>query len=152
MVLGTRHLVLLCLYPSISSRFTDSSQVSWFALGSPETPLGGKDDGAVARPRKYPVELQDRAVRLVLESFEADGSRRGAVARIGGQLGINPEVLRKWVRQAEVDQGITGGLTTKERQRIAELEKELKEVKRANEILKSAAVFFGAELDRQQKR
>jgi transposase len=106
----------------------------------------------VARPRKYPVELQDRAVRLVLESFEADGSRRGAVARIGGQLGINPEVLRKWVRQAEVDQGITGGLTTKERQRIAELEKELKEVKRANEILKSAAVFFGAELDRQQKR
>ena len=106
----------------------------------------------MGRPRKYPVELQDRAVRLVLESYESDGSRRGAVTRIGGQLGIHPEVLRKWVRQAEVDQGMTGGLTTSERHRIKELEKELKEVKRANEILKSAAVFFGAELDRQQKR
>jgi transposase len=124
----------------------------WFTLGSPETPLGGKDDGVVGRPRKYPDELRDRAVRLVLESYEADGSRRGAVARIGGQLGINPEVLRKWVRQAEVDQGIAGGLTTSERQHMKELERELKEVKRANEILKSAAVFFGAELDRQQKK
>jgi hypothetical protein len=70
--------------------------------------------------------LSWRATRLA--------ARRGAVPRIGGQLCINPEVLRKWVRHAEVDEGIAGGLTTSECQRIPELEKELKEVKRANEM------------------
>jgi transposase len=103
-------------------------------------------------PRKYPDEIRQRAVRLVFEQREATGVKVGAIARVADQLGINRESLRNWVRQAEIDGGARPGTSTEDRQRIAELERENRELRRANEILKSAAAFFGAELDRQPRR
>jgi transposase len=102
--------------------------------------------------RRYPPELRERAVRMVLETASERGERFGAVTRVAGQLGIGPESLRNWVRQAEVDRGVRGGLTTEERARMKELEREVRELRRANEILKSAAIFFGAELDRRSTK
>ena len=102
--------------------------------------------------RRYPPELRERAVRMVLETASSEGERYGVVTRIARQLGIGPESLRNWVRQAEVDGGTRAGLTSEERERIKLLERENKELRRANEILKSAAVFFGAELDRRSSR
>jgi transposase len=89
---------------------------------------------------------------MVLETASERGERFGAVTRVAGQLGIGPESLRNWVRQAEVDRGVRGGLTTEERARMKELEREVRELRRANEILKSAAIFFGAELDRRSTK
>jgi transposase len=101
-------------------------------------------------PRRYPPELKERAVRLV-DQMAAEGERHGAITRVAGQLGIGPESVRQWVRQARVDRGELGGLTSEERARMKELERENRELRRANEILKSAAAFFGAELDRHSK-
>ena len=106
----------------------------------------------MGQARMYPEELKERAVRLVFEIYEEEGSRRGAVARVGAQLGIHAEALRKWVRQAEVDRGMRPGLSNTDRQRLMELERENRDLRRANVILKSAALFFGAELDRRQSR
>lgn len=79
-------------------------------------------------------------------------TRSGALRRVGEQLGINPETLRNWVCQAEIDQGHRTGVTTEEARRIAELEREVKELRRANEILRTASAFFAAaELDRKLK-
>ncbi len=103
-------------------------------------------------PRRYPQELRDRAVRMVLELRERTGERMGAIARVAEQLGVNKETLRNWVRQAEIDQRQRPGLPTDERQRIAELERENRELRRANEILKAASAFFAAELDRPRTR
>lgn len=118
-----------------------------------------EEDGVMAhdnpsRPvqRRYPAELRERAVRLVRETAAEQGERHGAVGKVARQLGIGPESLRHWVRQAEVDQGERPGLTAEERTRVKELERENRELRRANEILKSAAVFFGAELDRRAPR
>ena len=102
--------------------------------------------------RRYPPELRERAVRMVQETTSERGERFGAVTRVAQQLGIGPESLRKWVNQAEVDGGKRSGLTTEERERMKVLERENRELRRANEILKSAAVFFGAELDRRSSR
>ena len=101
---------------------------------------------------RYPAELRERAVRMVFETIEQTGERTGAVARVAHSLGIGVESLRNWVRQAEIDRGARAGLTTEERRRIVELERENRELRRANEILKSAAAFFGAELDRRSTR
>jgi len=87
---------------------------------------------------------------MAVDARRDPATRPGALARIGGQLGINPETLRNWVTQAEVDQGLRPGTTTDEAQRIAELEREVRELRRANAILKSASAFFAAELDRPQ--
>ena len=106
----------------------------------------------MSAPRKYPQELRDRALRMVLEVREQSGQRMGAIARVADQLGVHREALRTWVRQAEIDQGQRPGTSTADRQRIAELERENRELRRANEILKSAAAFFGAELDRRSSR
>jgi Transposase. len=76
----------------------------------------------------------------------------GAVTHVARQLGIGPESVRQWVRQAETDRGDRGGLTTAEQERMKVLERENRELRRANEILKSAAAFFGAELDRRSPR
>src|SRR6266545_6905714 len=103
-------------------------------------------------PRRYPPELRERAVRLVFETAAEQGDRFGAVTRVAQQLGIGPESVRQWVRQAEIDRGQRDGLTTEERERMKQLERENRELRRANEILKSAAVFFGAELDRRSPR
>ncbi len=97
--------------------------------------------------KRYPPELRERAVRMVLESMEQTGERVGVITRIARQLGIGSESLRSWVRQAEVDGGRRPGVPTAERQRIAELEREVRELRRANEILKAASAFFARELD-----
>ena len=76
---------------------------------------------------------------------------RGAFERIGDQLGVHPESLRSWVRQAEVDDGTVPGVTSQEAAKVAELEKEKRELRRANAILKSASAFFAAELDRPHR-
>jgi transposase len=99
-------------------------------------------------PRKYPEELRERAIRLALDARKDPASRPGACARIGEQLGINPETLRGWVSQAEVDAGSRPGTTTSDAQRVGELERENRELRRANSILRSASAFFAAELDR----
>lgn len=101
-----------------------------------------------AGPRRYPRELRDRAVRLVLETMAEQGTRYGAVKKVGDQLGVNPDTLREWVQQAEIDQGARAGLSSAERERLRELERENRELRRANEILKAASTFFAAELDR----
>ncbi len=105
-------------------------------------------------PRKYPDELRDRAVRLVLDLVDQDPkvSVNAGCRRIGEQLGINSDRLRNWVQQARVDAGEQPGMTTDERARIAELEREVRELRRANAILKSASAFFAAELKRPQQR
>ena len=103
-------------------------------------------------PRKYPNELRERAIRLTLEARKDPASRPGAIRRIGEQLGINPETLRGWVSQAEVDEGTRPGTTTTDAQRLVELEREVRELRRANHILKTSAAFFAAELDRPNPR
>jgi transposase len=103
-------------------------------------------------PGRYPDEVRERAVRMVLEHQSEYPSQWKAIESIAAKLGINHETLRIWVRRAETDVGLRPGLTTDERSELRELQREVKELRRANEILKSAAAFFGAELDRQPKR
>jgi transposase len=102
--------------------------------------------------KKYPPELKERAVRLVLDARDDSGGRRGVCTRIGQQLGISADTLRGWVQRAEIDQGLRPGTTTDDATRIAELEREVKELRRANAILRSASAFFAAELDRPLSR
>jgi transposase len=102
--------------------------------------------------KRYPVEVRERAVRMVFDHEDEYDSQWAAISSIAGKLGMTPETLRKWVRRAETDEGRRPSLTTSERERVKELEKENRELRRANEILKAAAAFFGAELDRKQKR
>jgi transposase len=106
----------------------------------------------MAAPRKYPDELRERAIRMAVDLRRDPGTKQGALQRVGEQLGINPDTLRNWVQQAEVDEGHRPGLTSLEGKRIAELEREVKELRRANEILRTASAFFAAaELDRKLK-
>jgi len=104
------------------------------------------------RSTRYPKEVRERAVRMVFEHEREYPSQWAAITSIASKLGMTPETLRKWVRRAETDEGLRPGLTSTERERMKTLEKENRELRRANEILKAAAVFFGAELDRTQKR
>ena len=90
----------------------------------------------MAAPRKYPDELRERAIRMAVDARRDPATRSGALRRVGEQLGINPETLRNWVQQAEIDEGHRPGVTTDEARRIAELERENRELRRANEILK----------------
>jgi transposase len=99
-------------------------------------------------PTKYSEELRDRAVRMVLDARRDPATSRGAIRRIAEQLGVHPEAMRNWVRTAEVDGGLRPGTTTSDAKRIADLEVENRELRRANSILKSASAFFAAELDR----
>src|ERR1039458_3329093 len=104
------------------------------------------------RRNPYPPEVRERAVRMVFEHQDGYPSQWKAIESISAKLSINHETLRQWVRRAETDAGERPGLTTDERTQLRELQREVKELRRANEILKSAATFFGAELDRQQPR
>jgi transposase len=100
----------------------------------------------------YPSEFRERAVRMVVEHQEEYPTQWKAIESIAKKLNVNHETLRQWVRRAETDAGQRPGLTTDERGKMRQLEREVKELRRANEILKAAASFFGAELDRQQRR
>ena len=104
------------------------------------------------RVGRYPDEMRERAVRMVFEHQGEYPSQWKAIESISTKLSINHETLRIWVRRAETDAGERPGLTTDERARMRELEREVKELRRANEILKAASAFFGAELDRQSKK
>jgi transposase len=101
----------------------------------------------MAAQKKYPDELRERAVRMVLEIRERDGKGQGELARVARQLGVHPEALRGWVKQAEIDDGTQPGTTTDDKKRIAELEREVRELRRANDILKAASAYFARELD-----
>ena len=107
----------------------------------------------MADPQKrYPPELRERAVRMVLEARAADPNDARAITRISEQLGVGTESLRNWVKQTQIDAGDRPGTSTEERKRIAELEKENRELKRSNEILRRASAYFAqAELDRPWK-
>ena len=102
--------------------------------------------------KRYPPELRARAVRMVLETIEQTGERFGVVNRIARQLGIGPESLRSWVRQAEIDGGQRPGTSTQDKARIAALEREVGELRRTNELLATASAFFAAELDGRHRR
>jgi transposase len=97
--------------------------------------------------RKYPEELRERAVKMVSEVRAREGKGRGEVARVARQLGVHRETLRLWVRQAEVDGGQRPGTSSEDARRIAGLERENRELRRANEILKAASAYFARELD-----
>lgn len=100
----------------------------------------------MAAPRKYSEELRERAVRLVFESGRP-------IAHVAQDLGVHKEALRTWVRQARADRGERRGLlTSEERQRLKELERENRELRRANEILKAASAYFAQELDPIRRR
>ncbi len=104
------------------------------------------------RRSKYPPEVRERAVRMVFEHQDEYDSQWAAITSIAAKSGMTSETLRKWVRQAEVDGGRRPGLTTEERKRLKDLERENFELRRANEILKSASAFFAAELDGRRPR
>jgi transposase len=106
----------------------------------------------MTRPGRYPQELRERAVRMVFEHQHEHPSQWAAICSIAHKFGMSSETLRKWVRRAETDDGLRPGLTTNEREQLKTLEREVRELRRANEILKSAAAFFGAELDRRPPR
>ena len=104
------------------------------------------------RSRRYSPEVRERAVRMVLEHQHEYGSQWAAITSIAGKFGPTPETLRSWVRRAEVDEGRRPGLTTDERAKLKELERENRELRRANEILKSASLFFATELDGRTRK
>jgi transposase len=108
--------------------------------------------GGRRRPQKYPDELRQRAVRMVLEVQAETGEKHGAVTRIAKQLGIGTESLRQWVNQADVNAGRRAGTTSADAARIAELERENRELRRANDILKAASIFFATKLDGRPKK
>jgi transposase len=106
----------------------------------------------MARPSKYSPEVRERAVRMVRDQTGEHASQWATIEAVAPKLGCTSETLRRWVRQAERDGGRRPGVTTDERQRVKELERENRELKRANEILRKASAYFAqAELDRRPK-
>ena len=99
------------------------------------------------RPGRYPGEMRDRAVRMVFEAEAHSGSQWAAIRWVAEKLGPTAETVRKWVRRVEIDEGHRAGLISDERERLKALERENRELHRANEILKTASAFFAAELD-----
>ena len=101
--------------------------------------------------KKYPDELKERAVRMVLEWRRENNRTDGGLEQVAEKLGVHSESVRNWVNRQQTDAGVRPGLTTEERDELKALRKENRDLKRANEILKSASAFFAAELDRPQK-
>ena len=101
----------------------------------------------MTRSNRYPAEVRERAVRLVREHREQYTAEWASITSIASKCGMTPETLRKWIRRAQVDSGVRQGVTSDERERLRELERENKELRRANEILKAASAFFARELD-----
>lgn len=106
----------------------------------------------MSKSKRFPVEVRERAVRLVLEHRGEYETKWAAITSVALKIGCSPETLRGWVRQAEIDAGSRPGVTSVEALRIRELELEVKELRRANEILKAASAFFARELDPQPRR
>lgn len=98
--------------------------------------------------RRYSPEMKERAVRMVFQLRRETGEKHGSVKRVAEQLDVGVESLRSWVKQAEIDAGERAGTTTEESEELKALRQEVKELRRANSILKSASAFFAAELDR----
>ena len=115
-------------------------------MGSMDT-----EAGRAATSRRYSAEQKRHAVRMVFALREELGTSAGTVARVARQLGYGEESLRRWVAQAEVDAGARPGVSSAESDELKRLRQENRELRRANEILQRAAVFFGAELDRRQR-
>ena len=113
--------------------------------------MGVKKSEGLPTGRRYSDEERKQAIRLVRTLRDELGTSHGTVQRVANQLGYGVESVRAWVRQADIDDGLVGGTTSADRQRIADLEQENKELRRANSILKSASAFFAAELDRPHK-
>lgn len=106
----------------------------------------------MGRQRRYSPEVRERAVRMVFDHEGEYDSRWAAIRSIADKIGCSSETLRLWVRQSERDRGRRPGLTSEEVAELRQLRREVKELRRANEILKRAASFFAAELDRPPKR
>lgn len=107
----------------------------------------------MTRTSRYSPEVRERAVRMVLEHEREHNSQWSAIVSIASKIGCTPETLRKWVRRTEIDTGRRGGLTSDDRAQMKELERENRELRRVNEILRKASAFFAqAELDRRPKR
>lgn len=105
-----------------------------------------------ATPPKYSPEVRERAVRMVLEHRSEHTSKWAAIVSIAAKIGCTAQTLSTWVKQAERDQGKRAGLTTSERERLKQLEREVRELRQANEILRKASAYFAqAELDRRSK-
>jgi len=103
--------------------------------------------------KRYSPEVRERAVRMVIEHQHEHDSQWATIESISTKIGCTAETLRRWVRQSEIDQGERGGISTSERERLKDLERENRELKRANEILRTASAFFAqAELDRKLKK
>ncbi len=106
----------------------------------------------MSKVKRYSPEVRERAVRMVFEHEKDHSSRWATLISIATKIGCTPETLRSWVQRVEVDQGQRPGTTTEERERIKALEREVKELRKANDILKTASAFFAqAELDRKLK-
>ena len=106
----------------------------------------------MGRPTRFAPEVRERAVRMVLEHQGDHESQWATISSIAEKIGCSPETLRKWVRQGECDQGVRAGITSAERERLSDLERENRELRRANEILRKASAYFAqAELDRRPK-
>jgi len=103
--------------------------------------------------KRYSPEVRERAVRMVLEHANEYGSQWEAICSIAAKIGCTPETLRKWVRRTEVDTGRRDGVTNEERTQLKQLERENRELRRVNEILRKASAYFAqAELDRPPRR
>ena len=109
------------------------------------------DTGVAPTARRYSKAQRHQAVRLVRQIREETGEKHGAVQRVARQLGYGVETVRKWVNQADIDDGVRPGTTSEENAKIRRLEQEVRELRRANEILRTASAFFAAELDRPQR-
>ena len=111
------------------------------------------DERTPGRPttRRYTPEEKARAVRLVRQLRKELGTSHGTIQRVADQIGCGVESLRTWVKQADIDEGLEPGVSTAEQTRIGELEQEVRELRRANDLLKRASAFFAAELDRPSR-
>ena len=110
------------------------------------------EDGVMARSSRHPREVRERAVALVFEQVELYSSQWEAIRSIAAKVGVSAESLRRWVRRAETDGGVRPGVTTAVSERVRELERENRELRRANEILKAASIFFARELCATRRR